>query len=98
MVFYLPLTDGRISISGKIDRYNGGGSSFVFSWMESGGPRVTLPTRRGFGSAIILEAAQQLGNVSMIYRPEGLVYQLEVDLKEIKSSSVKLGEGRVRSA
>jgi two-component sensor histidine kinase len=50
--------------------------------MESGGPRVTPPTRRGFGSAIIPEAAQQLGNVSMIYRPEGLVYQLQVDLKE----------------
>lgn len=77
----LSSPDGRISISGKIDRYNGGGS-FVFSWMESGGPRVTPPTRRGFGSAIIPEAAQQLGNVSMIYRPEGLVYQLQVDLKE----------------
>jgi len=65
----LSSPDGRISISGN--RYNGRGS-FVFSWMESGGPRVTPPTRRGFGSAIILEAAQQLGNVSMIYRPEGL--------------------------
>jgi hypothetical protein len=65
--------------------------------MESGGPRVTLRTRRGFGSAIILEAAQQFGNVSMIYRPEGLVYQLQVDLKEIKPSSVTLGERRVRS-
>jgi hypothetical protein len=58
---------------------------------------VTLRTRRGFGSAIILEAAQQFGNVSMIYRPEGLVYQLQVDLKEIKPSSVTLGERRVRS-
>jgi two-component sensor histidine kinase len=34
----LSVPDGRVSISGKIDRYDGAGS-FVFSWKETGGPR-----------------------------------------------------------
>jgi two-component sensor histidine kinase len=80
----LSSSDGRISVSGKIDRYDGAGS-FVFSWTESGGPRVAPPTRRGFGTAILLEAAQQFGNVTMNYPPEGLVYRLQVDLKDIET-------------
>jgi len=78
----LSSPDGRISISGKIDRHEGNGS-FVFSWQESGGPRVSPPTRRGFGSVILLDAAQQFGSVTMNYLPEGLIYQLQLDLREI---------------
>jgi PAS domain S-box-containing protein len=75
----LSVSAGRISISGQIERYDGGGS-FIFSWKESGGPRVLPPKRRGFGSAILMEAAGQLGSVTMNYLPEGLIYQLQLDL------------------
>ncbi len=64
-------------------RYNGRGQ-FTFSWKESGGPTVASPTRRGFGSAILLEAAQQFGSVTMNYLPKGLIYQLQVDLTAIE--------------
>jgi PAS domain S-box-containing protein len=80
----LSVPDGRVSISGRIDRYDGAGS-FVFSWKETGGPRVAPPTRRGFGSAILLEAAEQFGSVTMKYLPEGLIYQLQLDLKAIEA-------------
>jgi PAS domain S-box-containing protein len=83
----LSSPDGRISISGKIDRYDGEGS-FVFSWRESGGRRVSPPTRKGFGSAILLEAAQQFGQVTMNYPPDGLVYRLQVNLKDIERPNV----------
>jgi PAS domain S-box-containing protein len=83
----LSSPDGRISISGKIDRYDGEGS-FVFSWRESGGPRVSPPTRKGFGSAILLEAAQQFGQVTMNHPPDGLVYRLQVNLKDIERPNV----------
>jgi two-component sensor histidine kinase len=79
----LSVPDGRVSISGKIDRYDGAGS-FVFSWKETGGPRVAQPTRRGFGSAILLEGAEQFGTVAMRYLPDGLIYQLHLDLKAIE--------------
>jgi two-component sensor histidine kinase len=79
----LSSPDGRVSISCKTERYNGGGS-FVFLWKETGGPRVSPPTRRGFGSVILLEAAEQFGNVTVNYPPEGLIYQLQLDLKAIE--------------
>lgn len=80
----LSAPDGHVSITGRIDRYNGSGS-FIFSWKETGGPRVSQPTRRGFGSAILLEAAEQFGSVTTNYFPEGLVYQLHLDLKAIEA-------------
>jgi hypothetical protein len=42
------------------------------------------PTRRGFGSVILLEAAEQFGSVTATYLPEGLIYQLQLDLKAIE--------------
>jgi two-component sensor histidine kinase len=85
----LSSAEGHISISGRLDR-NQGDDSFVFTWKEDGGPRVSLPTRRGFGSVILLEAAQQLGVVSMTYSPGGLIYQLRTHLGgiELKSAEV----------
>jgi PAS domain S-box-containing protein len=80
----LSIPTGRVSISGRIDRYDGAGS-FVFLWKESDGPKVSKPTRRGFGSAILLEAAEQFGSVTMKYLPEGLIYQLQLDLKAIEA-------------
>ena len=59
----LSSPDGRVSISSKIDRHDGS-ASFVFSWKETGGPQVA-PPRRGFGSVVLLEAAQQFGTVTM---------------------------------
>jgi two-component sensor histidine kinase len=79
----LSSSDGHVSISGKTERYNGEGS-FVFLWKETGGPRLSPPTKRGFGSVILLEAAEQFGNVSVNYPPEGLIYQLQLDLKAIE--------------
>jgi PAS domain S-box-containing protein len=79
----LSVPDGRVSISGKIDRNNSAGS-FVFSWKETGGPRVAQPTRRGLGSAILLEGAEQFGTAAMNYLPDGLIYELHLDLKAIE--------------
>jgi two-component sensor histidine kinase len=80
----LSTPDGRVSISGSIDRHDGVGS-FVFSWKETGGPRVPPPTKKGFGSAILLESAQQFATrVTMNYAPKGLNYELVIDLKAIE--------------
>jgi len=79
----LSSPDGRISITGKVNRLDGSGS-FLFSWKESGGPRVSPPTRKGFGGIILQEAAEQFGDVTMDYLPGGLVYRLQIDLEEIE--------------
>jgi PAS domain S-box-containing protein len=78
---------GRVSINGKIDRLNGSGT-FTFVWRETGGPAVTKPTRRGFGSFILLDSAKHFGQtVELDYRPRGLCYELQVQLNTIEASN-----------
>jgi two-component sensor histidine kinase len=83
----LSSPSGRISIEGKMDRLNGGGT-FRFVWMETGGPAVTNPTRRGFGSVILLDSAEHFGqSVELDYAPGGLSYELQVQLNTIEASN-----------
>jgi len=83
----LSTTNGRVAIAGKIDRLNGGGT-FSFSWRESGGPPVIAPTRKGFGSVIILDSARQFGqSVALDYAPQGISYDLQLQLSAIEALS-----------
>ena len=78
---------GRVSIKGKIDRLNGSGT-FTFVWRETGGPAVTKPTRRGFGSVILLDSAKHFGqSVELDYTPRGLCYELQLQLNTIEASN-----------
>jgi PAS domain S-box-containing protein len=96
----LSSPSGRISITGRVERMDGG-DRFSFEWREAGGPPVSEPTRKGFGSAIILEAAKQFGQeVAIEYDPLGLHYQLRVALSAIQSPPSRqvasLSDGRTR--
>jgi PAS domain S-box-containing protein len=78
---------GRVSIKGKMERLNGGGT-FRFVWRETGGPAVSKPTRRGFGSFILLDSAKHFGqSVDLDYAPRGLCYELQVHLNTIAASN-----------
>lgn len=55
------------------------------AWEERGGPPVTPPTRRGFGSRLI---ERQLpmefdGNAAITYAPNGVVCRLEIPLTQL---------------
>jgi PAS domain S-box-containing protein len=83
----LSAPTGRISIEGKIERLNGSGT-FTFVWRETGGPAVTKPTRRGFGSFILLDSAKHFGqSVELDYARPGLCYELQVQLNTIEASN-----------
>ena len=42
-------------------------------WQESGGPEVSPPKQKGFGSHLIERAfAGQLGTAQLVFSPEGL--------------------------
>lgn len=53
-------------------------------WTEFGGPRVQPPTRRGFGSRLILAIVQSelRGTIAFDYRPEGMVCTIAVPLSD----------------
>jgi len=58
-----------------------GGRRLVLNWRESGGPAVTQPSRKGFGSILIERALQQeQGCARMVFAAEGLHTRLEIKL------------------
>lgn len=72
----LSTTTGRVDLHWDVS--NGPEPRLKLVWRESGGPPVEPPTRRGFGSRMVLQAiAQEFdGEVAMDFLPEGLVYTL----------------------
>jgi two-component sensor histidine kinase len=81
----LSTRQGRVVIQCSIDGANGSGQ-FRFDWRESGGPPVSPPARKGFGSAILFEAAKQFSqDVQAKFSPEGLTYQLRLLLAGIEA-------------
>ena len=60
-------------------------------WSESGGPRVSEPTRTGFGSVVIRRTvAQSLnGEVTHEFRPDGVFWAIEVPIEAIRRETGK---------
>jgi two-component sensor histidine kinase/DNA-binding response OmpR family regulator len=70
----LSLTAGQVDISWTVDD-----ERLHFQWVESGGPPVSDPTRKSFGTRMMASLGQQLkGQVVLDYRPGGFVYTLDV--------------------
>lgn len=83
--------DGRIEIAWQLP-LDEPGPRFTMTWTESGGPPVTAPERRGFGSTVtttIAKAALSAG-VAVQYAPAGLVWALDADAGSILESGVPL--------
>jgi PAS domain S-box-containing protein len=88
----LSTPDGRVSINGTAEN-----DAFVFRWVETGGPLVKEPSRRGFGSIILEEGAKSLAEkIFLYYRPDGLRYELVLPLARLTLLSPEQAEGRHR--
>lgn len=70
---------GHVSIEVEISN-----SILRFVWSEIGGPKVRPPHRTGFGSSILIGMSKRFArNVKRTFRPEGLIYEMEVALAPI---------------
>jgi PAS domain S-box-containing protein len=75
---------GQVMIEGKVEREDGIGVFSLF-WKETGGPLVSKPTKKGFGTVILLDSVRHLArSVAMNFEPAGLSYELQVDLHAIE--------------
>jgi two-component sensor histidine kinase len=65
---------GAVRVSWVVAPFDGAGE-LELTWMEQGGPPVSLPTRKGFGTRLIQRnLAHDLGGgASVEYRPQGVV-------------------------
>lgn len=76
----LSLDAGRVAVDWQVATLDG--RPFLrLSWRESGGPKVTDPGRRGFGSRMIVSALRgDEGSANFDFREEGLVAELQLRL------------------
>ncbi|MEI4474213.1 chemotaxis protein CheB [Frigidibacter sp. MR17.24] len=75
----LSRPEGRVSVRwSRVD--DGDGEMFVLRWTERGGPAVTEPDRRGFGSQLVesMITGSLGGNLRTEWEPEGLGAVIEV--------------------
>ncbi|WP_295217065.1 HWE histidine kinase domain-containing protein [uncultured Brevundimonas sp.] len=76
----LHTPDGRILIDwGLADQRD---RKLKLSWREIGGPKITAPERRGFGSRLIERNIRHdlAGEIDLVYAPDGLIAELTVPL------------------
>jgi two-component sensor histidine kinase len=71
----LSVPDGGVVLAG---RKNDGADELVITWSERGGPAVQEPTRRNFGTQLILTALP--GEPTLEFRPIGVYCEMRVPL------------------
>ena len=78
----LSTDEGRVAVSWTLGRGEGGERRLRLLWQESGGPPVSPPSSRGFGSRMIERAlaAELGGTVELQFLPEGVRCVVEAPL------------------
>jgi two-component sensor histidine kinase len=84
----LSVPEGQVEITWGVADHPSG-SQFSFKWQERDGPRVTPPTRRGFGSRLIERglAGSLGGDVQISYDPVGLVLTIDAPLAGLQDGT-----------
>ena len=78
--------EGRVRVEWFIED-----ERFELRWIETGGPTVTLPERKGFGSTMIEYAlsASVDGTAQIEYLPDGVRFQLVTDLDAMQAGDTR---------
>jgi two-component sensor histidine kinase len=76
----LSNTAGKVDLTWRVP-----GGDLVIEWRETGGPPVVAPTRKGFGSRMIVSVLSgEFGGESHIdYRPDGVVWTFTTPLARL---------------
>ena len=75
----LSCEDGTVAITWSVADEKPASMRLV--WQERGGPPVSIPTRKGFGSAMIENALRGTqGHTQLHYEPQGLTCEVEMTL------------------
>ena len=74
---------GRVNVSWREEPL-GGEPNVVLSWAESGGPPVSEPSRKGFGSRLIRMGLVGTGGVSLSYPATGFTARMSAALAQLQ--------------
>ena len=74
----LSVPEGRVTVTWGRDT-----DKAVLRWVETGGPTVSKPTRRGFGTRVVGSMIEQMkGKLQVDWHPEGLCCEISIPLPE----------------
>jgi two-component sensor histidine kinase len=73
---------GMVDLSWMVEKQS---NELNFRWSELGGPLVTPPSRRGFGTRLLTQAlpADLGGSATLRYEPTGLVFELRAPVASL---------------
>lgn len=85
----LSVPEGRVAITWSVDASVG---RFNLEWKESGGPVVTEPKQRSFGSRFIEQAlpGQLQGEARLTFDPTGLVCHVNIPISSLQEPVIAL--------
>lgn len=77
----LSQANGRVTVTWSIAQ-GGAGRTLILDWVETGGPPVAVPERKGFGSTLLQRVLAQQCNavVAIEYDPAGLRFHFEAPM------------------
>lgn len=79
----LSVETGRIFVTWSVEDVDGE-QAFEISWSETGGPKVTAPLRKGFGSKLIAGGISGASSrVEMSYDPSGFICRIQAALTKL---------------
>lgn len=80
----LSVPNGRLAVEWSTEPA-ADGTTLQLTWVESNGPQVAPPTRRGFGSTLLerVLAGQLRGSVDVNYAPEGARVRIEATITQV---------------
>jgi two-component sensor histidine kinase len=81
----LSRDSGRVAVTWRVDG-EGDEQELALTWSETGGPPVTPPTRRGFGSRLIRMGLVGTGGVEIGYPASGLHAEMRAPLLQISQA------------
>ena len=87
----LSSPDGRITVDWSVPN-SGGDTHFQFIWQEAGGPTVSEPHKKGFGSVLIERSLSGYfkGQAKIHYLPQGVRFELSCP---VTSSNIEFEAG-----
>ncbi|MGA8493902.1 MAG: PAS domain S-box protein [Xanthobacteraceae bacterium] len=72
----LSIPSGRIALTWRLQS----GRRLFVRWVETGGPQVTPPQRKGFGTRVMTRICEQLnGELVFDWRPDGLICDIAIE-------------------
>ncbi|MEN3228305.1 PAS domain S-box protein [Methylorubrum rhodesianum] len=82
----LSVPDGRVDLAWALAAGGADGPTLRIEWRERGGPPVTAPSRKGFGSRLIERGltGQVGGKLSLTYPTEGVICVVEAPLRNFQ--------------